>query len=102
MEWVEVRIAQQLYQQMVEHGYNSLPNEACGIASGKDGQIEQVWPLVNERPSPHRFFVSKSIVSSTLEAIEQSGSRCWPSTTHILEQHRCPPLMIFKAILTPW
>lgn len=70
-----MRIAQQLYQQMVDHGYTSLPNEACGMASGKDGQIEQVWPLVNERPSPHRFFVSKSIVFSTLEAIEQSGQQ---------------------------
>ncbi|WP_281657923.1 M67 family metallopeptidase [Halobacillus sp. Cin3] len=70
-----VRIDQRLYQQMVDHGYTCLPNEACGLISGHDEKVEQIWPLVNDRPSPHRFFVSKTIVSSTLDAIEQSGQQ---------------------------
>ncbi len=43
------------YRQMREHVESCLPNEACGMAGGRDGRVEVVIPVRNALASPVRF-----------------------------------------------
>lgn len=41
-----------LYQQMVEHCRDGLPNEACGFLAGSNMVVEKIYLLDNEAASP--------------------------------------------------
>lgn len=44
-----------LWQQLLEHLLNHLPEEACGFLAGKDGKVSAVLPIGNNLHSPVRF-----------------------------------------------
>ncbi|GAE92694.1 hypothetical protein JCM21714_1705 [Gracilibacillus boraciitolerans JCM 21714] len=56
-----------IYQEIVKEGQNKLPNEACGLITGKSKKVLTFWPLVNEAHSSHRYYVSKEIVQQNLQ-----------------------------------
>ncbi len=43
------------YRQIQRHVESCLPNEACGMAGGRDGRVEVVIPVTNVLASPVRF-----------------------------------------------
>lgn len=45
-------IRRPVYEGMIEHCYQGLPNEACGFLAGRDGTAERLYPLTNEAASP--------------------------------------------------
>ena len=57
-----LKIPRALYDQMIAHCRRHYPKEACGILAGRDGNVEQVFPMTNLDNSP---------ISYTLDPKEQ-------------------------------
>jgi proteasome lid subunit RPN8/RPN11 len=52
-----MRIARELYDQIVEHARIEAPNECCGIVSSSDGEAVKVYRTTNTEASPYRFVI---------------------------------------------
>jgi proteasome lid subunit RPN8/RPN11 len=52
-----VRIAQGLFDAIVEHARRDAPNECCGMVATRDGQAVSVHEAQNTAASPFRFEV---------------------------------------------
>jgi proteasome lid subunit RPN8/RPN11 len=52
-----MRIAADLYEQMVAHAREEAPNECCGMVATRDGQVVRVYPTTNVEASPFRFVI---------------------------------------------
>jgi [CysO sulfur-carrier protein]-S-L-cysteine hydrolase len=50
-----MRIAQSLYDEMVEHAREEAPNECCGMLASRDGQVVKVYRARNAAASPLRY-----------------------------------------------
>ena len=50
-----MRIARELYDQMVDHARADAPNECCGMIASRDGGAVKVYPAVNAAASPLRY-----------------------------------------------
>lgn len=50
-----IRIPKQIYDGIIAHAYAELPNEACGLLVGKDGEIATQYELTNIDHSPVHF-----------------------------------------------
>ena len=57
-----LKIPRALYDQMIAHCRRHYPKEACGILAGRDGNVEQIFPMTNLDNSP---------ISYTLDPKEQ-------------------------------
>ncbi|UOQ45224.1 M67 family metallopeptidase [Halobacillus salinarum] len=71
----EMIIPQSIYQEMIKHGYSSLPYEACGFLAGKENLVQSIWTMENELKSDRRFFVNKQVVKNNLEQIKNRGEQ---------------------------
>jgi proteasome lid subunit RPN8/RPN11 len=40
---------------VIDHARAEQPDEACGLMGGRDGRVEEVYPLVNVEHSPVRY-----------------------------------------------
>jgi proteasome lid subunit RPN8/RPN11 len=50
-----VRIARELYEEMVAHAREEAPNECCGMVGSTNGRAVAVYRAVNAEASPLRF-----------------------------------------------
>ena len=50
-----MRIARDLYDQMIEHALAEAPNECCGMVASRDGEAVAVHRAVNAAASPLRY-----------------------------------------------
>jgi proteasome lid subunit RPN8/RPN11 len=67
-----MRIAQDLYQEVVQHAREEAPNECCGlIAVSADAAVE-VYRATNVEASPLRFMIDGKDLLRTMD-IEQRG-----------------------------
>jgi proteasome lid subunit RPN8/RPN11 len=53
-----MRIAPELYQELIEHAQAEAPNECCGMIGARDGEAVKVYRAINEAASPLRFVIS--------------------------------------------
>jgi [CysO sulfur-carrier protein]-S-L-cysteine hydrolase len=58
---------------LLEHAAAGLPNEACGLVSGRDGRGERFHPARNALASPYRFDLDPADLVRILHDIEASG-----------------------------
>ena len=103
-----MRIARELYDQVVAHARADAPNECCGVVASSDGSARQVFPATNKFASPLRFEIDEPDLfrinreiddadwdvgaiyhSHTRTAPEPSqtdinGARQWPGTLWII------------------
>ena len=62
-----------MYDEIVEHAREGLPNEACGVVAGDDGRPVRVYPMRNAEGSPVVYrFEPKEQLEVTKE-IEDKG-----------------------------
>jgi proteasome lid subunit RPN8/RPN11 len=47
-----MKLAQDLYEQMLDQARAEAPNECCGMIASRDGVAEKVYPAVNAAASP--------------------------------------------------
>jgi proteasome lid subunit RPN8/RPN11 len=67
-----MRIAQDLYQDIVEHAREEAPNECCGLIAVRDDAAVEVYRATNVEASPLRFMIDGQDLLRTLD-IEQRG-----------------------------
>jgi [CysO sulfur-carrier protein]-S-L-cysteine hydrolase len=66
-----VRIARELYDQIVAHARAEAPNECCGVvATNGDGRGVRVVAAVNKHASPLRFEIDGREVMRILDAFD--------------------------------
>jgi proteasome lid subunit RPN8/RPN11 len=68
-----VRIAQGLFDAIVEHARRDAPNECCGMVATRDGHAVSVHEAQNTAASPFRFEVDGLELHRTLTGIEDAG-----------------------------
>jgi [CysO sulfur-carrier protein]-S-L-cysteine hydrolase len=65
-----MRIARELYDQIVAHARAEAPNECCGVvATNGDGSARQVLPATNKFASPLRFEIDERDLIAIWRAI---------------------------------
>jgi proteasome lid subunit RPN8/RPN11 len=50
-----MRIARELYDEIVAHARADAPNECCGMIATRDGEAVKVYPAENAAASPLRY-----------------------------------------------
>ncbi|MBV9818270.1 MAG: M67 family metallopeptidase [Solirubrobacterales bacterium] len=69
-----MRIAQELYDEMVAHAQAEAPNECCGMIASRDGVAVKVHRAVNAAGSPLRYEIDGAEQYRIQMAIEDDGS----------------------------
>jgi [CysO sulfur-carrier protein]-S-L-cysteine hydrolase len=69
-----VRIARELYDQLVAHARAEAPNECCGMIAARDGRAVTVHPAENAAASPLRYEIEGRQQLELLTAIEDAGN----------------------------
>ena len=60
----EMRIARELYDDIIEHARVEAPNECCGMVAARNGQAVKVYRATNAAASPLRY---------EIDGVEQYG-----------------------------
>ena len=68
-----MRIAPELYQQLIEHAREEAPNECCGMIASSDGQAVSVHRAANSAASPLRYEIDGAEQYRILMQIEEEG-----------------------------
>ena len=67
-----MRIARELYDQIVAHARAEAPNECCGVvAANGDGSAQRVFPATNKFASPLRFEIDEQDLIRIWRAIDE-------------------------------
>lgn len=106
-----VRISQQLVDEIVAHSKEEVPNECCGLVSGRDGAATRVYRTRNSEASPFRFVIHPNDQIRVLDEIESAGeelvaiyhshtkSEAYPSQTDVNMARMWPdPLWLICSI----
>jgi proteasome lid subunit RPN8/RPN11 len=67
-------IRQSVYTAMVNHCLHDHPNEACGLLSGKNGQVDTLWKMDNVLCSTTAFEMDQTQLKQTFNKIEEMGA----------------------------
>ena len=68
-----MRIARELYQQIVRQAEAEAPNECCGMIASRDGEAVAVHPAVNQAASPLRYEIDGVEQYRIQMAIDDAG-----------------------------
>jgi [CysO sulfur-carrier protein]-S-L-cysteine hydrolase len=68
-----VKIARELYDEMVAHAREEAPNECCGMVGSTDGHAVAVYRAVNAEASPLRFRIDPEEQLELHTRIEGAG-----------------------------
>ncbi len=109
-------VAQRVWDEMVRHCLEQLPNEACGLLSGKRGRAETIWKMDNMEHSPVSFSMDEGQIRSVFHGLDKMGEElvgiyhshptapAYPSP-HDMEHATYPEaayLIVSLANLQPW
>ena len=50
-----MRVAKDLYEEMIAHAREDAPNECCGMVASRDGEAVRVYRATNAAASPLRY-----------------------------------------------
>jgi [CysO sulfur-carrier protein]-S-L-cysteine hydrolase len=68
-----MRIARELYDQLIAHARAEAPNECCGMIASRDGRAVAVHPAENAAASPLRYEIEPRQQLEITRAIEDAG-----------------------------
>lgn len=68
-----MRVARELYDQLIAHARAEAPNECCGMIASRDGVAVRVHPAVNAAASPLRYEIDGRQQLAILDEIEEAG-----------------------------
>ena len=68
-----MRIARELYEQMIVHARQEAPNECCGMVAARDGEAVKVYPATNIEASPLRFQIDPKEQLRVSNQIDEEG-----------------------------
>ncbi|NLM52924.1 MAG: M67 family metallopeptidase [Firmicutes bacterium] len=98
-----------VYQQLVKHCQDCLPNEACGLIAGPDKwHGTRLFPITNVKPSPTSYRMDGKEVVAAFKKMEEENlqfnaayhshpiSPARPSPTDIKEAYFTGPYLILS------
>lgn len=68
-----MRIAPELYAQMIEQARAEAPNECCGMIGSRNGEAVRVYPTPNAAASPLRYEIDGVEQLRVYNEIEDAG-----------------------------
>src|SRR5690606_4098074 len=68
-------IGRPVWEAMIRHCRDQLPNEACGLLSGRGGRASSIWPMKNTAASPFSFRMDDQQVKRVFEHIHTLGEQ---------------------------
>jgi proteasome lid subunit RPN8/RPN11 len=68
-----MRIAPDLYEQIIAHARADAPNECCGMVAARDGRAVRVYPAANAAASPLRYEIDGGEQYRIQMEIEDAG-----------------------------
>jgi proteasome lid subunit RPN8/RPN11 len=68
-----MKIARELYDQLIAHARADAPNECCGMIASADGVAVRLFPAENTAASPLRYEIDGRQQLAILDAIEEAG-----------------------------
>ena len=68
-----MRIARQLYDEIVAHALADTPDECCGIVSSRDGEAVEVFRMENVAHTWMRYEMDNMELYRTITGIEEAG-----------------------------
>jgi proteasome lid subunit RPN8/RPN11 len=51
-------MTQEIYDQLIDHARSGFPLEVCGILGGRQGSVEQLFPMTNTDQSNEHFMMA--------------------------------------------
>lgn len=67
-----MRIARELYDQLIAHARAEAPNECCGIIATRDGAAVEVYPATNIHASPLRYEIDSREILRIYQEIDDA------------------------------
>jgi proteasome lid subunit RPN8/RPN11 len=68
-----MRIAPELYQQLIDHAQEEAPNECCGMVAAREGEAVRVIRARNAAASPLRYEIDGAEQLKIYNEIEEAG-----------------------------
>ena len=68
-----MRIARDLYQEMIDHARAEAPNECCGMVASRNGEAVKLYRATNAAASPLRYEIDGAEQYRIQMEIEQDG-----------------------------
>ena len=68
-----MKIARDLYDEMIEHAREEAPNECCGMVGSSNGEALAVYRAVNAEASPLRFRIDPEEQLELNNRMEEAG-----------------------------
>lgn len=68
-----MKIPQALYDEMLAHAREDVPNECCGLVGGKDGAATTYYRAVNSEASPFRYNLEPQDQFRIMTAMDDAG-----------------------------
>jgi len=96
---MNLTIPKPIYDEMVRHCIDEMPNEACGFLGGKVGEASALYPLANAALSPVYYRPEGKQMLAAFNDMEEQGlelvaifhshvaSPAYPSVTDVREAH---------------
>jgi proteasome lid subunit RPN8/RPN11 len=72
-----MRIARELYDQLIAHARAEAPNECCGLVAASGDQVTGVHPVTNRFASPLRFELEPLEHMRAQDRIDEDGHELW-------------------------
>jgi proteasome lid subunit RPN8/RPN11 len=69
----ELRIPEELADEIVEHCRAGRPNEACGLLASRNGRMVKVFRMKNAEASPVRYSLDSQEQFDVYKTIEREG-----------------------------
>jgi proteasome lid subunit RPN8/RPN11 len=99
-----IELSRSVFEEMVAHAVDGLPNEACGLIAGEGGRAVRHYPMKNaeESPTVYRFDAKEHL--DVITEVEDKGwdllafwhshthTEAYPSATDRAEAHWPDPL----------
>lgn len=68
-----IQIAKKAYDDLIAHAKKGFPNEACGIAAGKNGNVTSFFPMRNIDESSISYFMDPKEQLHVFKSMRESG-----------------------------
>jgi len=68
-----LRLPKTMVDEMIQHAINDLPNECCGIITGKDGVAAQLYRTRNVEASPFRYNIDPRDILKVEREMDDAG-----------------------------
>jgi proteasome lid subunit RPN8/RPN11 len=70
---MSLRLPKSMVDEMVEHAIADLPNECCGMITGKDGAAVQLYRTRNAEASPFRYSIDPRDILKVERDMDEGG-----------------------------